>query len=255
MTRAPISETDRTDSLPRDERKVECRTLKVLIIDDHPLYADALAQCMLTISPAAKVIQASTFKEAMGQAAAEESPNLILLDYGMPGVQGLEGLRDMLSRFPDTRIAMVSGSATGSQMMQALELGAAGFIPKDLKLPAILKALEMILIGETFVPAKMLKSRGMSEKGARYHVGDFSSVHHPSEALTPREREVLAWVECGKSNRQIADIIETKEMTIAFHLRNVFKKLGVGNRTEAASVARKLGLCGEMLPSTPKIHS
>ncbi len=215
--------------------------VRVLIVDDHPLVADALAKCVGTVHPKAKILQATGFEEAVELAAAEPV-DLILLDYRMPGIHGLQGLHLMRSRFPDVRIAMISGIAEGPQILEAIRHGAVGFIPKDLPVPALMKALELILMGESFIPAKALRESGMSEAAAVFDGAGAATAHGKQRALTPREIEVLSLVEQGKSNREIAGGIGTKEMTVAFHLKNAFRKLGVKNRTQAAAAARKLGL-------------
>ncbi len=174
--------------------------------------------------------------------AARELPDLTFLDYRMPGIQGLQGLRLMRSRFPEMRIAMISGIADGPQIMEALRLGASGFIPKDLSVPALMKALELVLIGETFVPSKALRGTGMAEESVRFESTGAGRSSPKASGLTRRELEVLVLVEEGLPNRRIAETIGTKEMTVAFHLKNAFKKLGVANRTEAAAQVRKLGL-------------
>ena len=219
--------------------------MRVLIADDHPLTTDALAAFVYAIKPTAEVLQANSFEDAVQQAAAAETLDLVMLDYRMPGIRGLEGLRIMLDRFPGVRIAMVSGYAEGPQMLAAIELGAVGFIPKDLALPAFTKALELIIMGETYVPARALRGRGLGEDTTGYRGSVSAPGNRSPRALTAREREVLAWVSSGKPNKRIAELIGTKEMTVAFHLKNIFKKLGVSNRTEAAAEAAKMGLVRE----------
>jgi len=217
------------------------RSARVLIIDDHPLVADAIAECIRTIDPEAVITQATGFEEGVELAAAG-SVDLVLLDYRMPGIQGLQGLRLMRGRFPELRITMISGIADGPQILEAIQLGAAGFIPKDLSVPALMKALELVLLGESFVPAKALRGPGMGESAAQFDIAAAVPTRGRLHVLTKRELEVLELVVLGKPNKEIAKIIGTKDTTVAFHLKNVFRKLGVKNRTEAAAAARKLGL-------------
>jgi DNA-binding NarL/FixJ family response regulator len=220
------------------------QNLRILIVDDHPLVVEALADCIRTINPAADVVRTTSFDEAM-ELASQQTFDLALLDYRMPGVQGLQGLRLMHARFPEMRIVMVSGYADGNKILEAMEIGAAGFIPKDLSVQALMKALELVLMGESFVPAKALLVSGMAEAGGHFKLGDPPSLRRTVRSLTQRESQVLVLVEQGMPNGKIAEVIGTKYVTVAFHLKNAFRKLGVANRTEAAAAVRMLGLDGD----------
>jgi two-component system, NarL family, nitrate/nitrite response regulator NarL len=226
------------------ERNMGRRHLRILIVDDHPLVVEALADCIRTINPAADVVRTTSFEEAM-EFASRQTFDLALLDYRIPGVQGLQGLRLMHGRFPEMRIVMVSGVAGGHKILEAMEIGAAGFIPKDLSVQALMKALELVLMGESFIPVKALQATGMAETGGHFKLRESPSRGRTVHGLTQRESQVLVLVEQGMPNGKIAEVIGTKYVTVAFHLKNAFRKLGVANRTEAAAAVRLLGLDGE----------
>lgn len=218
--------------------------MRVLIADDHPLVTDALTGYLKQINPDAEVVAAQTLDQALERLAEEASIDLVVLDLYMPGMQGLEGLTTVRSRYPDIPVVMISGIADRRQIMEALERGAVGFIPKELASAALIKALELVLAGEIYVPSTLIPGRGLREDSAGYGRAAAVEEGSPFSELTARERQVLALLLKGYSNKQIAQELGTKEITAAFHLRGVFRKLGVSNRTQAAAVAFRSGWHG-----------
>lgn len=215
--------------------------MHVLIADDHHMVSDALTGYLMQIVPDVQVTHRENLDGALEAAGSGEDFDLVLLDLKMPGMNKLDGLSEMRDRFPDLRIVMMSGIANSGEMLEALEQGASGFIPKDLSAQAIIKALELVLAGEQYIPSRIIsdKTHGMGNPGHRSeHYWDPDS---PLSALTPRQLEVLSLLFKGYSNREIAAAIDTKEITAAFHLRGVFKKLGVTSRTQALTKALELG--------------
>jgi DNA-binding NarL/FixJ family response regulator len=161
---------------------------------------------------------------------------MVILDVNMAGMNGLRGLGVMRERFPSLPVVLLSGQASGAQVRDALREGASGFIPKDLSGEAMLMALELVLSGETYVPAVALVE-GDSQFGE--FPGD-----NPLSDLTHRELEVLSLLLEGRSNKSIAHRLGLKHATVAFHLKSVFRKLDVASRTEAVAAGIKLGLSG-----------
>jgi len=158
----------------------------------------------------------------------------------MPGMNGVEGIRIMGEKHPQLPVVILSGQAGAEQVREVLKAGARGFIPKDLGGKGMLRALELVLSGEIFVPALALE-KGIEEvKGGAGTNTEFSS-ENPLSSLTPRERQVLALLIEGQSNKAIADRLGLKPITAAFHVRGIFRKLNVANRTEAVITAIKLG--------------
>lgn len=215
--------------------------MRVLIADDHPLVADALEEYLKTINPDLDVARSDSLESALEAAQLAGGFDLTILDLNMAGMNGLEGLTVMRERFPDTPVAIISGFADRREMMAAFDLGATAFIPKDLSGATIIKALELILAGEKYVPADIVAGGGFSV-GDLGRLGSQSRERgNPLDALTPREAQVLALLLEGGSNKQIAHQLNIKEITAAFHLKGVFRKLGATNRTQAAAKALKLG--------------
>jgi len=218
--------------------------MRVLIADDHRLVADALAAYLKEIDPGIEVTKVTTLEQSVESVGRMGRFDLVLLDLGMPGMNGLEGLTTLRERFPEVSVAMISGIATSRQILEAFARGAMGFLPKDLSPETIIRALELMLSGEKYVPSKIVSERAAHDIITGKAGTKSWAPGNPLNRLTAREHEVLAFLIKGHSNRQIAGEIGTKEITAAFHLRGVFKKLGVSNRTQAAATALMLGWNG-----------
>jgi two-component system, NarL family, nitrate/nitrite response regulator NarL len=174
----------------------------------------------------------SDYAQVVNKTNAEGPADLLLLDYRMPGMEGLKGLHDALNNQRARRVALMSGDAPRSVVDEALAAGAAGFVPKTLSAKSLRNAVAFMLMGETFLPADMFRSTTEPEtpEGARL------------EDLSKREREVLRLLSEGKSNKEIARDLELTEAAVKLHVKTVFRHLGVANRTQAAMLARDLGL-------------
>lgn len=215
--------------------------MRVLVADDHQLVIDALEKYLIGIDPDVEVIPALKFEETIDNVRESPDFDLIILDLYLPDMTGLEGLTLLHSQCPEIPIVMISGVANRREIMDALERGAAGFIPKDLSSSMIVKALEIVLSGVRYIPSILVGGRSLIEKEPGYSGKVPRDTGSPFGKLTRREREVLAWLLNGYSNKEIARNIGVKEITVAFHLRGVFKKLGVSNRTKAAAKALREG--------------
>jgi DNA-binding NarL/FixJ family response regulator len=208
--------------------------MHLMVADDHRLVLDALQAYLTKIKPDIEITVAADFEQALQCAEQSTGLDLVILDMNMPGMNGLRGLGVMRERFPGLPVVLLSGQASGAQVRDALREGASGFIPKDLSGEAMLMALELVLSGETYVPAVAL-----ADNGARR--SEFPG-DNPLSSLTHRELEVLSLLIEGRSNKSIAHRLGLKHATVAFHLKSVFRKLNVASRTEAVSAGIKLGL-------------
>ena len=215
--------------------------MRVLVADDHELVTDALRKYLERIDPDVEVFGATNFEEAVDKAQRLEGLSLIILDLYFPDMPGLEGLTLLRRHCPDVPIVMISGIADHREMMDALDRGAAGFIPKDLPSRTIVKALELVLAGEQYVPSRILSYASLLARDAGHRWKMAHAAGSQLNELTVRQHEVLSLLFEGKSNKEIARQIGFKEVTAAFHLRGVFKKLGASNRTQAVTTAIRLG--------------
>ncbi|MGF1610315.1 MAG: response regulator [Kiloniellales bacterium] len=223
--------------------------MHLVVADDHRLVLDALKLYLTKLRSDIMVSEATSLDEALRKLEAADDVDLVLLDLQMPGMNGLEGLATMKRRFPTLPVVMLSGVADAAQVRAALDQGAAGFIPKGLSGRTMLKALELVLSGEVFVPSmapdeadREQSGQGSAGQGGRASPppGGFPP-DNPLSQLTPRESEVLGLLVKGFPNKEIARALGLKDSTAAFYLKNVFKKIEVSSRTEAVIKALKLG--------------
>ncbi|MBR9842698.1 MAG: response regulator transcription factor [Rhodobacteraceae bacterium] len=203
--------------------------MRVLIADDHDLLRDTLI-AFLSAENDMELGSASSFDEAKERIREDAPYNLILLDYKMPGMKGLESLSEAIAMEGGQRVALISGQATREVAEEALGLGAAGFVPKTLPAKSLVNAVKFMAMGEQYAPVDFMKAQ------------DEEEPHAMAERLTKRELEVLKGLTEGKSNKAIARDLDLTEPTIKLHMKTLFRKLEVNNRTQAAIVARDVGL-------------
>lgn len=201
--------------------------MRILLADDHSLIRDTLS-AFISTADGYEVVAAGTLEEAVNLADDGQTFDLVVLDYDMPGMHGLEGLKRMI-RHPDIeKVALISGVVRKDVAEEALALGAAGFLPKTLKPKSLLNALRFMAMGEVYAPLAFMTQ-------------EHSEPDHPVLAkLSSREREVLKGVRAGKSNKQIARDLDLAEPTIKLYLKTLYRKLGVSNRTQAALLAQEI---------------
>lgn len=202
---------------------------KVIIADDHPLFRDALRQALNQAFNELEIITCGSFATLQRTLEKNTDCHLILLDLHMPGAVGFSALRYLGLRCPEIPVAVISAHEERDVMMQALEHGASGFIAKSSALPDIIDAVQRIMLGDVVLP----KGVDMQYPEAAVH----TSFNEQLESLTPKQFRVLMMLVDGKINREIADELCVTEATIKAHLTEIFKKLGVSNRTQAATLA------------------
>lgn len=215
--------------------------MKILIADDHQLLADALTQLVRENEADAEVMQASSLDDAMDAMARDDKVEIVLLDYDLPGMDGVQGLVRFRGRYPNTPCAVFAGDSDADAASDVLAHGAAGFIPKDLSAPAFFHAIKLIQVGEKFIPASLyenMASRSMAAQRDRQNAAEFIA----SARLSRREVDVLRCLVQGISNRQIGEELGVEEVTVKLHLRRIYKKIGVTNRTQAVKLAMAKGL-------------
>lgn len=198
----------------------------ILIADDHDLVRDTIAAYLETVEDF-RVQKAASLDEALTKMAGLESFDLLILDYNMPGMNGLVGLNRARAEFPATKLALMSGVANRDVANSALANGAHGFIPKSLTAVSLVNAIKFILSGERYFPFDF----GADDAGAKPS-GAFAT-------LSSREMETLEQLCIGLSNKEIARNLGVQEVTVKLHVKNVLAKLGVSNRTQAALLAKE----------------
>lgn len=203
--------------------------MRVLIADDHDLLRDTLVM-FLEGEGQMETASAGTLAQACALIENEAPFDLILLDYNMPGMNGLEGLRAAIALKGGQRVALISGEATRQIAEDALEAGAAGFVPKSLPAKSLVNAVKFMAMGEQYAPIDFMTAVEEAPTKAL------------AEKLTPRELQVLKGLTEGKANKEIARDLEITEPTIKLHVKTLYRKVGAANRTQAALIAREAGL-------------
>jgi DNA-binding NarL/FixJ family response regulator len=202
--------------------------MRILIADDHQLVRDAIAG-FLRQEPDFTVDIAADFAEALALARQQDAFDVILLDWMMPGMDGLQGLAAMRAARPGTPVAILSGTAPRSVADAALAAGAAGFLPKTMSTRTLVAAIRFMAAGEVYAPMTMMTERepAASLAGAQ---------------LSERETEVLRHLCEGLANKEIARRIDLQEVTVKLHVKTLYRKIGARNRTHAAMLAKEAGL-------------
>jgi DNA-binding NarL/FixJ family response regulator len=211
--------------------------MRILVVDDHPLMADALGFAVRTLDRATQVETAGDLRRAIAR-AAEAGFDLCLLDLGLPDCSGLQALERMRDALPGLPVVVVSGSSDVASVLEALDLGAMGYIPKTSPRDVLLAAVRLVASGGIYVPVEALRTRaagGPAPSAEPIRVA-------ADLALSARQREVLGLLLKGLPNKLIARKLDISENTTKIHVSAVLRALGVGSRTQALIAAHRLGL-------------
>ena len=200
--------------------------IRVLVADDHPVVRTGLAAVLVQQADLALVAEAENGERAVAL-YREHQPDVCLMDLRMPVMDGVEAIRAITTEFPGARILALTTYEGDADIRRALEAGARGYLLKDMLLTDVVQAVRAVRRGERVIPDAV---------AARL-------AEFPERSdLTDRELEVLKLVARGLSNKEVARAIGRTDETIKIHLKNVFAKLGVADRTEAVTVALTRGL-------------
>jgi DNA-binding NarL/FixJ family response regulator len=208
--------------------------MKILVADDHPLYREAVITQIRRLYPDAEVEQVGTYDDIVSTAQGGHAYDLFLVDYHMPGMME-PGIARLSAQFPDTPIAVISGTASTEDVRASIRAGAKGFVSKTATGDHLAHTIQLVVAGGTSVPAEALATANLLNP----------AVNRGPDwlpRLSPREREVLVAAARGISNKQIARELSLAEVTVKLHLRSIFRKIGVRTRSEAAVLATKAGL-------------
>ncbi|GEO80347.1 LuxR C-terminal-related transcriptional regulator [Pararhodospirillum oryzae] len=224
--------------------------MRLLIADDHELFRDGLRLVLGDLAPEVEVVEARSFDEALALVGAEPAGafDLLLVDLVMPGLPWTEGLARLRALAPDSPIVVLSAGEDGALVREAVHRGAAGFISKAASSKVILGALKLVLSGGLYLPPTLLDDApapaGLGHAGSHAQGGPGAPDPALASPLTPRQREVLALIGQGKSNKEIAHALALSEGTVKLHVTAILKALGANNRTGAVIAAQRLGLTG-----------
>ena len=206
--------------------------LEILIADDHKLLREGLKPFLQELADDVVIWEAANFRETLAIAAEVPALRLVLLDLSMPGMNGMVGIETLRAQHPTVPVVILSGDSRRETVLGALHAGAAGFIAKTTSGAAMVNALRLVLSGKTCPPADL------SVNDDRDEDTDADNAPPPSrlEGLNGREREILALVVEGLTNKEIGRRIGLQEVTIKAHLRSLYRRIGAVNRAQAVRI-------------------
>ena len=204
--------------------------IRVLVVDDHGVVREGL-RTYLELQDGIEVAgEAADGEQAVSEAEALK-PDVVLMDLVMPKLDGVEAMRELRARLPGARVIVLTSFADDERLLPAIQAGAAGYLLKNVQPAELARAVRLAHAGEALfdpsVAARLVEAIATDEPGPH---------------LTPREREVLALIGRGLSNKRIARELGLSEKTVKTHVANVLHKLGVTDRTQAAVYAVRAGL-------------
>ncbi len=199
----------------------------IMIVDDHALFRTGMKMILTQVGEAAGISEACSIKEAFD--FSESGVDVILLDIHMPGLNGIDGIKPIRDKFSKVPIIVLSASSDLNDMQKAKELGASGFMNKAALAEEMVSSINRVLDGKTCFPDDVDSV-------------DLAPKTSLSNALTPRQIEVLIYLCEGKSNKLIARELEMSENTVRVHVSAILAALGAVNRSEAILIAQREGI-------------
>lgn len=218
-------------------------TLKVLVIDDHPLVQEGVSAALESLADDVTVMAARDAEQGLALAAENPDLDLVLLDLALPGMSGFNLIGKLHERLPSLPVVVLSALEEPENVRHAINAGAMGFVPKSAATRVLIEVLQQVLEGNVTVPLALQSSGPPISHALPGATGETATATEPDVALlTLRQLEVLSRVCQGKTNKQIATELGLSEKTVKAHVTAIFKVLGVVNRTQAVLVARRVGM-------------
>ncbi len=204
----------------------ESKPIKVMIVDDHPIVRDGLKAALLAHDDLDLAGEAGSGRAAIDR-CQESTPDVILMDMAMPGMDGLETTRTVLDQYPQVKVIILTNFPDEDLVQSALEAGATGYLLKNVSIGTLADAIRSAYAGQPTLSPEATQALIQAKTRPR-RLGD---------DLSPRERQVLALVVQGLSNDEIAERLVISPLTVKNHVSACISKLGANNRTQAAVIA------------------
>jgi DNA-binding NarL/FixJ family response regulator len=202
------------------------RPIRILTVDDHIVFREGIAAIVEAESDMQIVGEATTGVEAV-EVFGRLRPDITLMDLQMPLMSGIEAIGEIRAKTPDARIVVLTTYEGDVQAVRALKAGACAYLLKSSVLDELLNTIRAVHAGRRYVPAEIAQE---------------IAIHAAEDPLSQREVAVLEQVASGKANKLIARVLDVSEETVKAHLRNIFSKLDVGDRTQAVTTALRRGI-------------
>ena len=209
--------------------------IRVLLVDDHTLFRSGIRSLLQRNDDFEVVGEAGDGLEGIKRARSLK-PDVVLLDLHMPGVSGLEAVKVMAEEIPDVQVLMLTVSEDAQDLMDALRAGACGYLLKNIETDTLVDAIRRAARGESVVSqqmtAKLIQGVRTPQK---------AEVPAERDRFSPRERDIMASLAHGESNKEIARRLDLAESTVKIHVQNIFKKLNMSSRVQVALYAVEHG--------------
>ena len=209
--------------------------IRILLVDDHTLFRSGMKALLLRQGDFEVVGEAGDGLEGIKQAQLLQ-PDAVLLDLDMPVMHGRDALAQMLDSQPDLAVLMLTVSEDAEDLAECMKIGARGYLLKNINADFLLDSIRRAVQGDSVLSPEMT-----AKLVQRLRAPQAASQTPEYEALTPRERQTLAWLAQGASNKQIARAMDVAESTIKVHVQNILRKLNLHSRVQAAVYAVENG--------------
>jgi DNA-binding NarL/FixJ family response regulator len=210
---------------------------KILLIDDHTLFREGVQLLLKQLDDRVEVLSGGTCKRALELADANPNFDLMLLDFELPDQDGFAGLALLREQHPGLPVVMLSARDDAATVMEALDRGAMGFIPKTSSTDLMLNALRLVLAGGTYIPPEAIAGHASASAPPLRATKSIADL-----GLTQRQIDVLRLLVQGRSNKLICRELDLAEGTVKTHMTAVLRALRVTNRTQAIIAIAKLGI-------------
>jgi two-component system response regulator DegU len=211
--------------------------ISVLIADDHCMVRQGIKQIIELEEDIVVIAQASNGEEAV-KLAAIHRPDIILMDINMPGTNGIDAIKALREKQNTSRVIVLTIHEDREYLFKTLQMGAEGYVLKDAEPSVLVHAIRSVYKGQTYIQPNMTKELVKEFNRVTLH----EKVRREECNLTPRELEVLELIAEGMINKEIAKVLYISEKTVKNHVSNIFKKINVSDRTQAAIYAFKHNL-------------
>ncbi|MGI9418828.1 MAG: response regulator transcription factor [Geminicoccaceae bacterium] len=205
---------------------------RIVIVDDHPLFRDALRQALSDSFEQLEISEAGSLDGLSGVLESSADVDLVLLDLSMPGIKGFSGLMYLRAQYPEIPVVVVSANEDPSAIRRCLEFGASGFVPKSLPVETIRGAIRGVLEGGVWTPPDL----DLDQVGD----GETAELVTRLATLTPQQVRVLMMLSEGLLNKQIAFKLSVSEATVKAHVSAILQKLNVDSRTQAVIAVNRI---------------
>jgi DNA-binding NarL/FixJ family response regulator len=221
--------------------------MKLLLVDDHALFREGVALLLGSLDPDVEVLEAGSCEVALDLLRQRSDVDIVLMDLQLPGASGLDAIRMLRMRYPDLPVVAVSSSEDKRAVLETLDAGAMGFVPKSSTSAVLKAALKLIMSKGIYLPPSVfLADTGGGENGVAFaHAASqprMQPVTPEKLGLTPRQADVLFRILQGKSAKLISRELGLSSSTVKVHTTAVLRALNVTTRTQAVVAAGKIGL-------------